>query len=606
MGGRRFVAELSGFEVLVLLKELNSGLRSSYVNNVYSLGDAQLLRFRKPEDGDSWLVVSPSKGVWISERVSEREETSDFTSKLRGELVRAKFLGASQEDLDRVFRLEFEGAVRKTLIVELMPPGNILVVNEEGRIVLLKNEVRSQSRRLFRGGAYSPPAQARLSPLLVRPEDVLAMIREESTVGRAIGKHIALPRKYVSETARRMSVAEADPAVSLAGREGEVVRTIREMVDEASSRPAPAVVSTETGEEVFVVKPRGLESEGESVSLSSLCDRLFLDDLVEEPPPGPEEAKRRELEATVARLARKEGELLVESERLKGLAQQASRSSSLEEALGALARAGMEPKKDMKSAPSVASSIYDGSKEAERKALDARLAAVKLRKKSLKVREAPRRNTRQLTSRRAEWYERFRWFFTGQGKLAVGGRDAQSNSLVLKRHLESRDTVYHADIHGSPFFVLKEGVDQTQEEVREVAQATVAFSSAWKTGLGSADAYWVTPDQVSSAAPSGEYLPRGSFAVKGKKNFVNRNLVEISVGLDDGGRVVSGPESAVKKACRRYVVLSPHREKASETAKKVLSILASPEKAVPPAPSLDEVLRALPSGGGKVRRREGP
>lgn len=34
------------------------------------------------------------------------------------------------------------------------------------------------------------------------------------------------------------------------------------------------------------------------------------------------------------------------------------------------------------------------------------------------------------------------------------------------------------------------------------------------------NAYWVTGDQVSKTAPTGEYLTTGSFMVRGKKNFL--------------------------------------------------------------------------------------
>lgn len=34
------------------------------------------------------------------------------------------------------------------------------------------------------------------------------------------------------------------------------------------------------------------------------------------------------------------------------------------------------------------------------------------------------------------------------------------------------------------------------------------------------NAYWVTGDQVSKTAPTGEYLVTGSFMVRGKKNFL--------------------------------------------------------------------------------------
>jgi hypothetical protein len=175
----------------------------------------------------------------------------------------------------------------------------------------------------------------------------------------------------------------------------------------------------------------------------------------------------------------------------------------------------------------------------------------------------------------------------------------------VRRHLQDDDVVYHADLFGSPFFLLKGGKGQTELEVREMAQATAAFSSAWKTGLTSADAYWVNPDQVGSAAPSGEYLPRGSFAIKGRKNFVMRNIVEVAVGVDVKGRLVSGPEAALTRSATSYLVLRPQREKGSETAKRVLKDLQSISEGRVLGLTVDDVLRALPAGGGKVVRRVG-
>ncbi len=117
------MAELSGFEVLALAKEIGSRLRGAYVNNIYSLGTAQIIRLRKPGGEDSWLLASPTRGVWLSQKVSEREETSEFTSRLRRELERARFLESGQVGLDRIFRLKFEGATAVDLIVEMMPRG---------------------------------------------------------------------------------------------------------------------------------------------------------------------------------------------------------------------------------------------------------------------------------------------------------------------------------------------------------------------------------------------------------------------------------------------------------------------------------------------------
>ncbi len=168
--------------------------------------------------------------------------------------------------------------------------------------------------------------------------------------------------------------------------------------------------------------------------------------------------------------------------------------------------------------------------------------------------------------------------------------------------MQEGDTVYHADLFGSPFFVLKGGKEQSEQEIKQVSRATVTFSSAWKTGLGAADAYWVNPEQVSTAGPTGEYLAHGSFAIKGKKNFVTKNPVELAVGIDDSGRVVSGPEESIMRIAKAHVAVIPSREKPSDTAKKVLHELA-PYATTGGGISVDDVLRMLPGGGGKIIRR---
>jgi hypothetical protein len=47
----------------------------------------------------------------------------------------------------------------------------------------------------------------------------------------------------------------------------------------------------------------------------------------------------------------------------------------------------------------------------------------------------------------------------------------------------------------------------------------VASSNAWDSKAGMS-AWWVNADQVSKSAPTGEFLPTGSFMVRGKKNFL--------------------------------------------------------------------------------------
>ena len=588
---------------MALLKEIDVALQGTYINNIYSFGASQLFRLRKSESPDTWLVVSPKKGAWISASVSERGETTEFTSKLRGELERAKFAGAGQVDLDRVYQLVFEAGGAKKLILELMPPGNVIVVDEEGKVLLAQEEVRSPSRRLVRGEAYQPPRQSRISPLEVSAADIARMREEERTAGRVIGRHVALPKKYVAEILARVGLKDESPSSGLSGVETELVGVLRELVREARDDPKPCLWRTEGGEDIFVVTPTGGELVASARTVSELCDRTLLreaGEVAEEPSPGAE--RRREIEVTATKLRAEAKSLTERAAKARAAATEAA-SGNAEDAMLLLRESGARPVREPKSPSAIASALFDWAKELERKATDSLEAAGRLEKRLERIRPVEGPRGKPIPRRTYEWYEKFRWFVSSGGRLAVGGRDAQSNTLLVKRHLEEADVVYHADLFGSPFFVLKGGVNQSEEEALELAQATVSFSSGWKTGLAAADAYWVNRDQVSSSAESGEYLARGSFVIRGRKNFVRHALIQIAVGLDERGRVVAGPEGAVAKACARYLVLIPHREKASDTAKKVIREL-SEDKSGAVAPTVDDVVRALPAGGGKIVRRK--
>jgi predicted ribosome quality control (RQC) complex YloA/Tae2 family protein len=599
------MGELTGLEVFALAKEIEIGLRGTYVKNVYSLGGSQVLRFGRPGGDDAWVVASPRFGVWLSKRVAERAETTRFTTGLRQQLLRRRFVSAGQMAGDRIFDLELgEGDEARHLIVELMPPGNIVVTDSGGRVVLALNEFRSPTRRILRGVGYSAPPQRRRDPAVATQADVAEAISRERTAGGAIGRGFSLPRRYVAEALSRLGVDAGADASTLRGREQEVSDALRGIVREAHESPRPCVCVGPDGEEICVLAPAGMAVKETSGSVSELCDELLLgpSSAEEAAPAAQTGSKRLELEATAAKLTAQAGGLEEQAAKLRRLAAEAAGASTAVGAERIAAAAGVKDRRGFGSQAASASAIYDLAKEMESKANDARRAAVDVSRKMAGAARSKPRRMKELSRRSQEWYEKFRWFTTSGGKLAVGGRDAQSNSILVKKHIEDGDTVYHADLFGSPFFVLKGGRSQTDEERDEVAQATAAFSSAWKTGLGAADAYWVLPEQVSESAPSGEYLARGSFMIKGKKNFVPHNLVEVAVGLGQDGRVLSGPEAAVRKASAAYVVLRPHNEKSSETAKRVkkdLETLAGEGARV----SVDEVLRMLPAGGGKVLRR---
>ncbi len=195
--------------------------------------------------------------------------------------------------------------------------------------------------------------------------------------------------------------------------------------------------------------------------------------------------------------------------------------------------------------------------------------------------------------RKKKWYEKFRWFHTSNGFLLVAGKDAITNEILIRKYLDHTDLVFHAEIHGSPFGVLKRGKDANEVDITEAAQFVASYSKAWKQKLAYIEVYYIYPEQVSKQAPAGEYLPKGSFMIYGKKNYVRAKL-EIALGVDPNKNPIPGVPSSVSKKTSEYVVIIPGNKKPLETAKEISSFLKIPvEDILPFIPGESEIVKKV-------------
>jgi predicted ribosome quality control (RQC) complex YloA/Tae2 family protein len=238
-----------------------------------------------------------------------------------------------------------------------------------------------------------------------------------------------------------------------------------------------------------------------------------------------------------------------------------------------------------------AAEYYERGKKAKQKSAGALTALEESRRKlaeiDRKVREAealksakPTEAIEELVRRKVEskeWYEKFRWFTSSDGFLVVAGKDAVSNEVLVKKYTGPNDAVFHADVMGAPFVVVKaEGKAPSEQALREAGEFAAAFSRAWREGIGSADVYWVKPDQLSKSGPSGESVPHGAFAVVGKRNWMRSVPLRLAIGVVENGelRYVGGPVEAVKAKTKAYVTIVPGDLAGKELLKQVLRALA--------------------------------
>jgi len=233
--------------------------------------------------------------------------------------------------------------------------------------------------------------------------------------------------------------------------------------------------------------------------------------------------------------------------------------------------------------------------------------SIALTKDNLEKLESAPAPKAKLKIRRAaekkEWFDKFRHFRSSSGFFVLAGKDATSNEVLVKKHTDKDDVILHADIAGSPFVVIKaEGESIDKSTLSEAAQFAAAYSKAWKMRAGTVDVFWVAPEQVSKQAPSGEYIQKGSFMVRGKKNWAKPEL-RLSFALVDG-KVICVPSETIVLKTKKYVTIAPGYKKSKAFAKeirtKLFSLSSKDEQEILKGISVDSIQKFIPSGSGEI------
>jgi predicted ribosome quality control (RQC) complex YloA/Tae2 family protein len=196
------------------------------------------------------------------------------------------------------------------------------------------------------------------------------------------------------------------------------------------------------------------------------------------------------------------------------------------------------------------------------------------------------------------WFERFRWFISSDGNIIVGGKDIKTNEIVVKKYLKENDKYAHADIQGAPSIIIKSKglndnkVEISEQTLNEACIFAASFSKAWKQ-FAEAQAYWVLPEQVSKTPQSGEFVPKGAFIIRGKRNYYSCKL-ELAIGLitiEGFDKIMCGPIDSLKSKTDKYVIIQPGDVKKIDISHKLAKAFDV---------SADKVDRVLPAGGATI------
>jgi len=662
--------ELTSFDVAALVSELNQRIKNAHIGKVYQINPATLLfKLRRPDEPPLQLLIESGKRIHLTSYVLQKPlRPPAFCMALRKNLGNGKITDIQQHEFERTITFKIRTNKGEfQLMTELFGEGNIILVSPEDKILHALVYKRMRDRNILRGEnfQYAPPSGR--NPFKISRKDFSEIGNfGQLMIVKALTKFLSIGGLYAEELLLRAEIDKNSPCEALGKQELDKIFTQLQLILSSLTlgKIEPCIIAEESGNWVDVtpiplrrydhLQTKAYDKINEALDEFYTKTKLKTD-LTQ---------ATRDFERQLAKLQRvlerqqkaledskievqrdkRLGELIyahlgelqllqqrIISEKERGNAWKQIVSDLQKEKESELVPARYFQALDSKhriltvsidgstlqldltrSIQASAARFYEKGKKAQRKLKGAEKALLGTRIKIEDLQQKKRQivKVQKLPPVRREkvWYEKFRWLHSSNGSLVIGGKDATTNEILIKKHMEPYDIVLHADIVGAPFVLIKtEGKTSSEQSLKEAAQFAASYSRAWKTMFGVVDVYWFHPKQISKSPPSGQYLRKGSFMIRGAKNYI-RNVplaVAIGVQIKEYARIIGGPPEAVSKHTKIYVEIVPGDHKSGELAKQIRRILAekTPEdlrKQVLEIP-LEEIQVFIPSGKGNIK-----
>ena len=609
-------------------------------------------------------MYADASRLFLSQHKRQAPETPpSFCMFLRKHLTGATIKDIRQHGFDRIVEVVTD---RNILIFEFVPPGNVILCDSFYNIIMPLQMQRWKDREVLPRKPYNHPPSGE-NPYNISLETFLRMMgRSEDKLASVLAR-MGFGAAYAAEICALSEVSPEKSASGLSrGEAAAVFEVIREMGDRRSDP-----VSYDDGSVFpFPLKTKGGGIKGRWSSFSAPLDELFARELEDEAREGERKAdeEKARIERILERQKEASGRMLQKKAedkekadaiyRFYGLAEgildgiKKARDSGLpwdeikkrvtseptpeaeaiveireHDGVVVASLGGMEIELDFtKSVEENASSYYEDSKDARKKYEGAQAA---IEQKMIEYEDAsapaaakPAAKEKKPRRLRKKWYEKFRWFISSKRFLIVAGRDAATNEELVKKRTEPGDYVFHTDIHGSAFVVIKakspkgtkfagisEGGEIPLEVKKEASEMAAACSKAWSQGLGTIDVYAVKPDQVSKNPPSGMSLPKGSFMIYGTREWFRDVEVKMAIGVlvdrkTQQCEAIAGPVMALRTYSKYFVTVRPGQVPVAELSKEIknrLGYKASPEdRPLIEALPNDSIERLIPSSSGQL------
>ena len=648
---------MSNVDIYTVSDELNNLLSGARVDKSFQpTNDIVVMRFHVPGTGRVDLVMQCGSRIHTTQYPLENPTTPpSFPMLLRKRIKGAHVESITQHNFDRVIKIRVKKDKYYTIIVELFDKGNIILLDDENNIIQPLKRKQLSERDISSKREYVFPKERGINPIEVTKEELSELFKNaDSDAVRTLAMN-GLGSLYAEEIIQRanntVEIDKNTPTPQLSDKQiAEIHNSMQELFDNLKDGSIkPQIVKKDSKEDVVpldLIKYDDFEKTFYN-DFNEACDEFYSKKVNSTIKNVKEAAWNKKVKKFEKRLnlqketldnfektikeSKHKGEVIYSNyPTIENIINVVNNAWSNDYSFKEIGKILKKAKKDGMAEAQIYESIdkmgvltlnisdtsfninpkltipenaeiyYEKAKKAKRKTKGA-LIAIENTKKQLEDIKSKKNIAMENVSvpkkrikKNLKWYEKHRWFISSDNTLVVGGRDANSNELIVKKYLDPNDIYLHADIHGASSVSIKlNGEELNENIIKESGEFAASFSSAWSMGFTTQDVYWVHPDQVTKTPESGEFLKKGSFVIRGHRNYIRSARVRLGIGIVDyeGKRIMAGPVDALEAHCDNFVVLKPGFTKKEAIAKKILHKINEDDLI-----TLDDIIRVLPSG----------
>jgi predicted ribosome quality control (RQC) complex YloA/Tae2 family protein len=538
-------------------KEIAPVIINAYINNIALSSKGYEIELFTREGKRVLYLDVPYYPFFFNKLEKEKED--EITRLLRDEIGK-KITNSKIFGLNRTTLIEIEDGLK--IYAEFYSPGIVIITDERNTIIAASAYKNFGRRKIEKGAVY----EAKEIAVIRDPNEFISEVRKSNkeNVVKALAMDLRLGSIYAEELLRR---AQIDKEIKIQDLNDEMLVKLFNIYLQLLEEYIPTICN----EEITTIKCDGKQFEqvNDAIVVKEFTIKTQKESL--------------EKEIIKERIAAIESNIdkIYEAQRIV-----LNKALSFEERKKQIEALGLKLEGDKL----ILNDIRIGIKQNPYEVINTLYERLKREKNKVLQRSTMLKEAKIYFENK--WFARFLYTYTSTNKLLVWGKDEAQNNLLINKYLTPNDYVFHADLMGAPFVILKG--EPADKDIEEAAIIAGSYSVAWKEMLGNVSVFYVKGEQVTRSPPSGEYLKKGAFYIEGKRNYIT-TITQIYLTIEEASEGLLKILPSAHEA-RSYILIQPGRKRETE---EIIKIIAKKLKYKVNKDTIDHL---IPSGGFSIKK----